>query len=82
MNNEEKILAILEQMQSDMSNMQTDMSNMKTDISDMKIDISNIKLDMKEGFDRLDFAIKEVVKDIGIVEARIHQHEREYHGIA
>jgi len=37
MNGEEKVLKILEKMQTDITNMQTDITNMRTDISDIKI---------------------------------------------
>jgi len=43
MNNEEKIMSILETMQSGMENMQSDMKTMKDDMKTMKDDISNIK---------------------------------------
>lgn len=43
MNNEEKILTMLEQMQSDISGMKGDIFGMKADISGMKGDIASLK---------------------------------------
>jgi len=50
MNNEEKILEILGQMQADMTAMKTDMTAMKTDMTAMKTDMSA----MKERIDVID----------------------------
>jgi predicted nucleic acid-binding Zn-ribbon protein len=50
MNNEEKILEILVQMQSDMVDMKADMAGMKADMADMKTDMAG----MKEQIDQID----------------------------
>ena len=50
MNNEAKILEILERMQADMANMKTDMAGMKTDMAGMKTDMAG----MKERIDQID----------------------------
>lgn len=43
MNNEEKILEILSQIQKDQSAMKDDISGLKTDVSEMKSDMSEVK---------------------------------------
>jgi predicted nucleic acid-binding Zn-ribbon protein len=43
MNNEEKILGILETMSADISELKTDMSGVKTDVSGLKTDMSGVK---------------------------------------
>ena len=48
MNGEERVLKILENMQTDITSMQTDITSMKTDITTMKTDITNIKVQQKE----------------------------------
>lgn len=48
MNNEEKILEILSQIQKDQSAMKDDISGLKTDVSGMKTEISEMKSDMSE----------------------------------
>lgn len=50
MNNEEKILAMLAQMQSDMTGMKADMAGMKADMVGMKTDM----VGMKERLDQID----------------------------
>lgn len=64
MNNEEKILSILTQMQSDMTRMQSDMTKMQADITGIQTDMTGVKADiakmqadmsdMKEQLDRVD----------------------------
>ena len=44
MNNEEKILQILEQMQGDMSDMRGDISGLKTDVSSLKTDVKQLQI--------------------------------------
>ena len=44
MNNEEKILTLLESLTSEVKDMKTDMSDMKTDIKNIKTDMEDVKL--------------------------------------
>lgn len=48
MNNEEKILTILETLTSDMTIMKSDMADMKADMANMKSDMVNMKSDMAD----------------------------------
>ena len=43
MNNEDKILAILANLQADMAGMKADMSGMKADMTEMKADLQDVK---------------------------------------
>ena len=53
MNNEEKILAILETVQADISGLKVDVSGLKGDVSDLKGDVSDLKADMSDVKGRL-----------------------------
>jgi predicted nucleic acid-binding Zn-ribbon protein len=48
MNNEEKILEILGNIQADVSGLKTDVSGLKTDMTGMKADVSGLKTDVAE----------------------------------
>ena len=48
MNNEEKILAILETVQADISGLKVDVSGLKGDVSDLKGDVSDLKGDVSD----------------------------------
>lgn len=54
MNNEAKILEMLEQLQADMSGVKTDMSGMKADMSGMQADMAGMKADMADMKERID----------------------------
>jgi len=53
MNNEEKILGMLETLTVDMNGMKADMNGMKADMNGMKADMNGMKADMAEVKDRL-----------------------------
>lgn len=63
MNNEDKILKMLEQMQGDINGMKTDISDMKTDINGAKIDINSMKTD-----------INSLKEDMGLVKTQLKEH--------
>ena len=48
MNNEEKILHILENIQTDVSGLKTDVAGLKSDIVEVKADVAGLKSDMVE----------------------------------
>ena len=48
MNNEEKILSMLAQIQSDMTQMQSDMTQMRSDMTQMQSDMTQMKSDMSD----------------------------------
>ena len=76
MTNEEKILKLLQ-------TMQTEMSTIKTDVSTLKSDVSTMKAEMNERFDSLEASMKFAWQDIGFVEEKIDEkikaHEELYH---
>jgi len=56
MTNDEKILTILTQMQSDLSDVKSDVADLKSDVTDLKSDVTNLKsdvTDLKSGQERL-----------------------------
>lgn len=68
MNNEEKILAILEKHGEMMAQMQTDITDMKGDITDMKGDITSIKArldyDVEKRFDAVNDGIDTILEQL------------------
>jgi len=47
MNNEEKILSILEQIQSDVAGLKSDVAELKSDVAELKSDVAELKYDVK-----------------------------------
>ena len=80
MNNEEKILQALTQMQGAISGIQGDVSSLKTDVSSLKTDVSGLKTDvssLKEGqteleqrFDKLDSKVSDIDRVVIRMESR------------
>lgn len=66
--NEERILAMLEQMQGQVNRLETKMDNI-----DSKINHLETKMD--EGFERLEYSINIAGKDIAKLEKRLLAHE-------
>ena len=60
MNNEEKILGMLETLTTDMAGMKTDMAGMKTDMAGMKTEMAEVK----ERLSKVESAIEETKKDV------------------
>lgn len=75
MTNEDKILAMLETLTTDVSQLTTDVSNLTTEMNE-RFDAAN------ERFDSIEFSLNEAFKDIGIVETRVKQHEKEFHNVS
>lgn len=67
MNNEEKILAILEQMQGD--------------IASLKQGQIDLREEMNDRFDSLESSLKMAWEDISSGEKRLTQHEKEFHKV-
>lgn len=72
MNNEDKILEILMQMQQDIS-------GLKQDQADLRAEMSKRFDAVDKRFDKLESDLKYAWQDIALVEKRIKQHEKEYH---
>jgi len=76
-NNEEKILSILEQVNDRLGNLEQGQAKLEQDLQSVKQsqtviqeDISQIKAEMKYAW-----------QDIGFVEKKIKKHEREFHAV-
>lgn len=77
MNNEDKILALLVKMQSDMASMQNDISCLKSDVTTMKSDITSMKSDicvLNKGQSNLETELC-FIKDRVIVMEHEHGHK-------
>lgn len=70
MNNEEKILVMLEQLQQGQEQIREDIDDLKQGQEQIREDIADVKLDIKMLWD-----------ETTIVDRRVTQHEREFHSI-
>jgi len=52
-NNENKILSMLETLTSDMAELKTDVAELKTDVAELKTDVAELKTDMAEVKEKL-----------------------------
>jgi len=75
MNNEEKMLQILTQMQTDIKDLKSDVKDLKSDVKNLKSDIKDLKSDMK----KVDLNIKGLWEDIVKGENRLEKHEQKHH---
>ena len=69
MNKEDKILSILETMQTDVSSLKTDVSSLKTDMSALKIKVDEIDVkvdDVRAETDRLHNSLAVIERDHGL----------------
>ena len=74
MNNEEKILTILEQMQTDISGLKQDVSGLKEDVSGLKEDVSGLKEDvsgLKEDVSGLKEDVSGLKQDVSAIKIRL-----------
>lgn len=88
MNNEDKILAILTQMQSDISQIKEEQVAIKHEQVEIRQEQGQLKqgqIDLKAYMDKrfsdLEYNLNAAWNDIGIVEKRILQHEKEFHSV-
>lgn len=72
MTNEEKILAILEQMQGDIANLKQGQAKLEQGQAELKAE-------MNDRFDTLESSLNMAWQDISTVEKRIKKHEKEFH---
>jgi len=93
MNNEEKILAILEQMQMEQQKTNARLDKLEQGQADMKTEMDarfaqmDTRFDKVDDrfaqvdarFDRLEFQVKELWKDVNTALDKIDEHEKEFH---
>ena len=70
LNNEDRILAMLEKLDARQSRAETVLEKMDARLSNLEKDVSDIKFDLRE-----------TLSDVDKNEARLRQHEKEYHSI-
>ena len=74
MNNEDKILAILEKLQEDFSGMKEDVSSLKQDVSGLKQDVSGLKQDvsgLKQDASGLKEDVSSLKQDVSSIKIRL-----------
>lgn len=74
MNNEEKILEILMQMQSDVSGLKSDVSGLKSDVSELKTKVGNIETKV----DALETKVDALQEDMSEVKLNVRFLWEEY----
>lgn len=52
-----------------------------SEMKNMRGEIKDIRGEMNERFDTLEYNLNQAFKDIGLVEDRIKQHEKEFHRV-
>lgn len=78
MNNEEKILALLIQMQTDMVEVKTDLTEVKADLTEVKADLLHVKARLDYDVDKRLAAINEgvdAIQETMISKSRVEQLE-------
>jgi len=73
MNNETKILSILEVMQEDLSGVKQDVSGLKQDVSELKQEMKDVKQDLKN----LEQKVTYLSEDVDIVRLVVVKNEHE-----
>ena len=76
MNNEEKILAILEQMQGDIASLKQGQATLEQGQEELRVGE-----EMNDRFDSLESSLKMAWEDISSGEKRLTQHEKEFHKV-
>jgi chromosome segregation ATPase len=75
-NNEEKILSLLEKMTTDVSELKQDVSGLKQDVSGLKQDVSELKQDVSELKQDVSGLKQEIAKTNMIIETQIQKDIR------
>jgi len=78
MNNEEKILTVLEQMQTNIGQMQADIKGLEQGQTEMRAEMNERFDAVNERFDNLEFSLNEAWTDIGKMADRLEIHETAY----
>ena len=80
-NNEEKILSMLELLVAKVDNLDQRMDKLEQRQDKLEQGLADLRAEMNRRFDELEFSLENAWKDIGLVEDRVVQHEREFHGV-
>ena len=80
MNNEEKILAILEQMQGDIASLKQGQATLEQGQEELRVGMNAMR-EMNDRFDSLESSLKMAWEDISSGEKRLTQHEKEFHKV-
>lgn len=81
MNNEEKILSLLEQVAARLEIVETNLTKTREDQSGLCAQIAQMREEINQRFDLLEANMKYAWQDIAFVEKRIKQHEKEFHNV-
>ena len=81
MNNEEKILAILEQMQGDIASLKQGQATLEQGQEELRVGMNAMREEMNDRFDSLESSLKMAWEDISSGEKRLTQHEKEFHKV-
>lgn len=81
MNNEEKILAILEQMQGDIASLKQGQAALEQGQEELRVEMNAMHEEMNDRFDSLESSLNMAWQDISSGEKRLIQHEKEFHKV-
>ena len=81
MNNEEKIIAILEQMQGDIASLKQGQATLEQGQEELRVGMNAMREEMNDRFDSLESGFKMALEDISSGEKRLTQHEKEFHKV-
>lgn len=81
MNNEEKILSLLEQLIEKQDQMVAHQDKTDESIAQMRKEQVQMHQEINERLDLIESDLKYIAQDVSLVEKRIRQHELEFHNV-
>lgn len=81
MNNEEKILSLLEQLIEKQDQMVARQDKTDESIAQMRKEQVQMPQEINERLDLIESDLKYIAQDVSLVEKRIRQHELEFHNV-